>query len=645
MGIFYTISYRKYLYVFIDVVIISTSYVIAYVVRFHPDYYSEIQLLKGTIIPILVLSYLFPFYFLQAYRIMWAYSNITDIYRVLAANCLGFLIFLSYLVLFHIPYSRIVILLSFFMIGGGSIIYRVIIRDYVNRREALTHTAFMIDNKSGDKCGEANGKRILIIGAGEAGRTLLHEFSRRRMGKSVIGFVDDNPFKTGKMLNGKKIFGTIESIHSIICENSIGEIVVAIPSASSEDINRIIDHIGRANSRIPVKVLPSIIEIVDNRPLISALRKIGVGDLIGREEVDVNSDVMNQEFRNKRIMVIGAGGSIGSEICRQLLKYRAKSLIMVGRGENSIYNLVKSINENVTFLEHKPELVYRIADIKDKNLMETIFRECKPDIVFHAAAHKHVPLMEFNAVEALQNNVIGTANILDLSVKYFVSRIVIISTDKAVHPTNIMGATKRMSEMVGLYYHRKYGLNVSIVRFGNVVGSRGSVIPLFQEQIEKGGPVTVTHPEVERFFMSIPEASLLVINASVLSKGGEIYILDMGKQYKILDIAEKLIRLYGFRVGIDIEIQFTGLRPGEKLYEELYYNNEKMISTENEKIFMLDNSNNNDFLVLIETFLNEGMGKFFDLNHREIRKAISDVVPEFNYSVVESDYTINRFVS
>ncbi len=644
MKFLYPITFRKLLYVAVDILIIFGSYFASFIVRFYPQYKENLYFLEGLIIPILIFSYLLPFYFFQAYRIMWAYSNIKDIYRLFAANCVGFISFLSLIALFHLPYSRIIVILSFFGICGGTIFCRVLIRDYfhhLGKNNSSTHPLEISQEGI-----ERINKKILIIGAGEAGRMLLSEYARQGMERCVVGFLDDNPIKIGKILNGKMITGPIDTIRSIIVEKGVNEIVVAIPSASSTDISRIMHYIGHEHSNVPVKVLPSIIEIVDRRPLLSALRKIGIYDLIGREEVMVNSDVIKQEFYAKTVLVTGAGGSIGSEICRQLLKFTAKRIVMIGRGEYSIYNLVKSISENCKFLDYCPEVVYRIVDIKDKRLMEKIFIEFRPDIVFHAAAHKHVPLMEQNEIEALQNNVLGTKNIVDLSSRYSVSRFVLISTDKAVRPVNIMGATKRLAELVALHYFHDRGLNVSIVRFGNVVGSRGSVIPLFQEQIEKGGPVTVTHPEITRYFMSIPEASLLVINASALSKGGEIFVLDMGKQFRILDIAKNLIELYGLRIGLDIDIVFTGLRPGEKLYEELHYSDEYLQATENSKIYVLNGSHCVKTKISINNLLEGGMERLLSMSKKEIRNAIGEILSDYEFS--ESSCINNeshRFIS
>lgn len=631
MRFLYPISLRKTVHVALDALIVLGSFSVSYVILCYPSLGQNLSFLAGPILPLLLLSYVLSFYLFQIYRIMWAFSNIKDIYRLIAANAVGLMAFLTCIILLRYPYSRIIIILSAFIICGATVFYRVIIRDYSHRMGRRSYSLDLSDREFQEKTDRKN-KRILIIGAGEAGRILLSEYTRRGFDHAVIGFSDDNPLNIGKMLNGKMVFGSIDSLKKIIDEKGVNEIIVAIPSAGSEVINRVVKNIGKDHSGIPIKVLPSLIELMDRRPLISTLRTIGISDLIGREEVDADNEMIQQVLFDKTVLVTGAGGSIGSEICRQVLKFRVKRIVMIGRGEFSIYNLVKSISETCKSINVYPEVVYRIADIKDKKLLEKIFIEFKPHIVFHAAAHKHVPLMEYNEIEALQNNVFGTHNVIDLSHRNNVSRLVIISTDKAVRPVSIMGATKRLSELIALYYHQKFGLNVSIVRFGNVIGSRGSVIPLFQEQIENGGPLTVTHPDVVRYFMSIPEASLLVVNACALSKGGEIFVLDMGKQYRILDIAKNLIDLYGLRAGVDIEIVFTGLRPGEKLYEELYYDNENLKATNNSKIHILTGSRCTIDMPSIEKLLHTGMERFFKMDKMDIRHAINEIVGEYDYS-------------
>ena len=342
----------------------------------------------------------------------------------------------------------------------------------------------------------------------------------------------------------------------------------------------------------------------------------------------VDTGMIEQRYSGKTILITGAGGSIGLEMCRQLLKFNIKKLVAVGRGEYSMYNLIKTMNENALFLEPMPEISYHIIDVKDKRLLAGAFSRHRPDIVFHAAAHKHVPLMEFNEAEAVQNNVGGTKNLLDCSHEHGVGEFVFISTDKAVNPTSIMGATKRIAEIITGYYFRTKGLKTSIVRFGNVIGSRGSVIPLFMEQIERGGPVTVTHPEVTRYFMSIPEASLLVLNAAAYSAGGELYVLDMGKQYRVAEIAQRIIELYGYRSDDDITIKFTGLRPGEKMHEDLFYIDERFTKTENDKIFMFSDTADLDPRI-IESFMEQELPDIARYNAAQIRDIVKRLVPEF----------------
>jgi FlaA1/EpsC-like NDP-sugar epimerase len=413
-----------------------------------------------------------------------------------------------------------------------------------------------------------------------------------------------------------------------------------MPSVASHHINRIVSGIRRTHRSVPIKVLPPALELDERKPLSISLRDISIADLIGREEVDVDTGSIEQKYSGKTILVTGAGGSIGREMCCQLLKYDIKKLVAVGRGEYSMYNLIKTMNENALFLEHMPEISYHIIDVKDRRLLSGAFSRHHPDIVFHAAAHKHVPLMEFNEAEAVQNNVGGTKNVLDCVRERGSGEFVLISTDKAVHPSSIMGATKRIAEIVTGYYFRTMGVKTSVVRFGNVIGSRGSVIPLFMEQIERGGPVTVTHPEVTRYFMSIPEASLLVLNAAAYSTGGKIYVLDMGRQYRVAEIARRLIALYGYRSDDEIKIMFTGLRPGEKMHEDLFNIDERYKKTENDKIFVLPDSLDMDPQI-IESFMDRELPEISRYSADRIREIIKRLVPEFESVRDEGDSSSN----
>lgn len=474
--------------------------------------------------------------------------------------------------------------------------------------------------------------RILIVGAGEAGVALAGDLHQRGFGESIAGFIDDDRSKIGSTVSGIVVYGPTSEIDTVCGSLAVSNVIIAVPSASSAFINKIVSGVLAFDRNINLYFVPSAEKFFDSVPIFPSLKEFSYSELLDRDEFTIDLGLMEEYFAGKSILITGAGGSIGSEICRQLLKFRIRKIIAVGRGENSIYHLMKDMDDFVGMMKIPgPELAYRIIDVKDYRLLDRLISAEKPEIVFHAAAHKHVPLMESNEAEALQNNVLGTNNILDLSVKHGAEKFIFISTDKAVRPANIMGATKRIAELLTSFYRNSYGLHTACVRFGNVLGSRGSVIPLFRDQIEKGGPVTVTHPDIVRYFMSIPEASLLVINSAAMSDGGEIFVLDMGDQYKITDIAEKMIELYGYVPGRDIKIEYTGLRPGEKLFEELYYNRGEMIKTGNNKILKLENDNGilsgSEFENLIRVIRDDVPSMDGD----GIRKFIKKYVPEYNY--------------
>jgi len=487
--------------------------------------------------------------------------------------------------------------------------------------------------------------KILIIGAGEAGQMLLSEYEKRGRIQSIVGFIDDDISKEKSIKFEKKILGAIDEITFILRNNCIEQVVIAMPSVKSVIINKIISEIISYKTDLNIYILPSIEKYFKSVPLLSSLENISFQDIFNREEVEIDVDVIKEVYSNKTILITGAGGSIGSEICRQLLKFDVDKIIALGRGEFSIYNLIRSMNSFLESMEKKPEVIYKIANVKDYDMLDKIFEEEKPDVIFHAAAHKHVPLMEFNESEAVHNNVLGTKNVLELSVKHNIEKFVMVSTDKAVRPTNIMGTTKRLAEIITDYYHTEKGLNTTIVRFGNVIGSRGSVIPLFREQIERGGPVTVTHREITRYFMSIPEASILVINASALNLDGKVFVLDMGEQYKVIDIAKRLIELYGFKPEIDIAIEYTGLRPGEKMYEELFYDKSNMVGTENNKIFVLNRTTNSYNIDRLEGFLEKELVNIMKMNGEEVRVILKELVPEYEYEFKKEKIDSGKLIS
>lgn len=425
----------------------------------------------------------------------------------------------------------------------------------------------------------SDSQRVLIVGAGEAGNMIVRElFKRPELKKMPVGVVDDDKNKQGKCVYDVPVLGTIDDVEHIVKNHCIDEIIICIANINPKRKREIINICKKTDAKI--KTIPGIYEIIDEKVNITKFRDVQIEDLLGREPIKMNLDDMNGIIKNKIIMVTGGGGSIGSELCRQIVKYEPKQLVLIDIYENNAYDIQQEIKR------HFPEIDLKvlIASVRDEHKMDKIFEQYKPEIVFHAAAHKHVPLMEDSPCEAIKNNVFGTQNVVNLSDKYNVKKFVLISTDKAVNPTNIMGATKRCCEMIVQTKNKTSKTEFVAVRFGNVLVSNGSVVPLFKKQIEEGGPVTVTHEEVTRFFMTIPEAVSLVLQASAMAKGGEIFVLDMGEPVKIIDLARNLIKLSGFEPNVDIKIEVTGLRPGEKLYEEVLMDEEGLQKTSNNQI-------------------------------------------------------------
>ncbi|MDL5057067.1 polysaccharide biosynthesis protein [Geitlerinema calcuttense] len=433
--------------------------------------------------------------------------------------------------------------------------------------------------------------RVLIVGAGSAGVALVKEMQRNpSLGLRPVAFIDDNPAKLNLRIRHLPVVGDRHSIPEVVRSLHIRKAIIAMPTVQGSVIREILDICQKAG--VQTSTLPGIHEILNGRVSLGKVREVQIEDLLRREPIQMDTQQVSELIQGKRIMITGAGGSIGSELCRQLLKFSPSELVLIGHGENSVFNIQQELekvagNPNA---QNIPRISTFIADIRFLSRLESAFDQFRPNIIFHAAAHKHVPLMEANSPEAITNNVQGTKNLLDLSLRYGVDNFVMISTDKAVNPTNIMGASKRVAEMLVLQAARKSKKRYVAVRFGNVLGSRGSVIPTFKRQIAEGGPVTVTHPEVCRYFMTIPEAVQLVLQAGAIGQGGEVFMLDMGNPVKIVDLAEELIRLSGYEVGKTMEVVFTGLRPGEKLFEELFLPGEQYDATQHEKLLIVTNA-------------------------------------------------------
>ncbi|AQQ69979.1 UDP-N-acetyl-alpha-D-glucosamine C6 dehydratase [Limihaloglobus sulfuriphilus] len=463
---------------------------------------------------------------------------------------------------------------------------------------------------------------LLIVGAGDAGETLLREVLRMRVQKyNVIGLIDDDPAKRKVSIHGIPVIGTIDDLDLICEEYDVEEIAVAMPSAPQTQLRRIIQV--SEGHKIKFSTVPSLTDITSGKLSVSQTREVDIADLLGREEVQLELDKIEEFLTGKTILVTGAGGSIGSEMCRQICPFKPKLLLLLEQAENPLFFIDRE-------LKHKhPHVQTRalICNITDRERVSYLFANYRPDVVIHAAAHKHVPLMETNPGEPIKNNVLGTVNIANASDEYGAKSFVMISTDKAVNPTSLMGTSKRIAEMYIQSLNKNSKTHFVTVRFGNVLGSNGSVIPIFKKQIEEGGPVTVTHPDMRRYFMTIPEASKLVLQAATMGNGGEIFVLDMGEPVKIVDLARELITLSGYRPGEDIDVIFTGLRPGEKLFEELSIEGEDMKATRHPKISIWQNK------AVDREVLLEGIEKIADIakrqNHDEIVKGIKILVPEY----------------
>ena len=569
---------RNRYFFLLDAYLLVVSVLLAYLLRFEGlDWPANQREVVVTYIAIAIPLKLFIFYRAGLYRRLWQYASVLELESILiatslsglAASFLGAVLLpLTGLTPGRVPLSILVI--DWLLTAAFVALPRLLLR--MSRRRRGNHES-------------AEARRVLIAGAGSAGGSIARELMQNpRYGIVPVGFVDDDRTKHGHRMHGLPVMGALSQIKEIVRRERIGEIVIAMPSAPGT----VVRHVVRAAAEADVKTrtMPSIFDLISGRVQATALRQVEIQDLLRREPVHTNLDEVRGLATGKRVLVTGAGGSIGSELCRQVARLKPAHLVLLGHGENSIFEIRHELME--LFPEVPLESV--IMDVRDREGMERVFDRYEPFSVFHAAAHKHVPLMEANIAEAVTNNVLGTKNVVELAAAAEVEYLVLISTDKAVHPTSIMGATKRVAEQIVQDTAETTGRNFVSVRFGNVLGSRGSAVPIFLRQIASGGPVTVTHPEMRRYFMTIPEAVQLVLQAGAIGKGGEVFVLDMGEPVKVVDLATDLVRLSGLEVGRDIEIRFTGARPGEKLYEELFFSAESAEPTDHAKILRAKNA-------------------------------------------------------
>ncbi len=608
--------FHRISFVVVDVIAIVLMYYMSYIILhefkdfdFRPSYWG--------LSVFYVCVKIFAHYLTDGYKILWKYRNRYSLFKLcfvtLSCNALILVIDTIFKGTIRIYFGVPLLLISFMMelcYLFASRVMMSIIYNYLHKKY------------------EDRGvfrKRTLIIGAGSGGNLVLNEMGHNsKYGLNVVGFVDDSTEKIGNIINNVKVYGPISNLNTIIGKLYVQNIIIALPAAGNARIKEITNMINYKN--VTVSVLPESSKLLQNTDIVKELRKVTIEDLLGRDVISLNKSELDKFISNQVVFVTGGGGSIGSEICRQVLEYKPKKLIVFDIYENSAYNLKMELDYLYKEELSNPRYEVLIGSVREYNRLNELFDKYRPNIVFHAAAHKHVPLMEDSPAEAIKNNVYGTYNVAKACDKYSVNKMVLISTDKAVNPTNVMGASKRICEMiVEAFNNTSKNTKYSMVRFGNVLGSNGSVIPLFQKQIENGGPLTVTHAEINRFFMTIKEACGLVIESGAYADGGEKFILDMGKPVKIIDLAKNMIKLSGLELDKDIKIEIVGLRPGEKLYEELLLDTSKATKTSNNKIFVEKNDNPFD-LKFIENAMKELLEISNEKNcNKEILKYLQDL--------------------
>ena len=607
-------KHRNFILRLFDIIVIAISYYVAEVIINNKIFLTP-EMAKEMLISIVLAIFVYGIVLevFKTYKNITRYENGND-YLVYVLACLiscTIMVFFNVLNIIPIVDER-TNLIAALIIVVAVIGYRVLLRMILN------------DTYEG-KVKNDNRKKVLIIGAGEATKILISTIrSSMKNIYNIVGLIDDNPNKVDYAISGKKILGTRFDIPRICKENNVDVIFFTISNISNEDRKKILEICQETGCK--VRILPGTKELIKDKPIMQNFRDVEIEDLLGRETIKLDNKNIKELIHNKVVLVTGGGGSIGSELCRQIIRFEPERLVIVDIYENNLYDIEQELKYN--YPNAKIDAI--VASVRDKDRLNEIFNEFKPYLVFHAAAHKHVPLMETSPLEAIKNNVFGTYNAVNCADEYNVKRFVLISTDKAVNPTNIMGATKRLCEMIIQAKNKVSNTEYVAVRFGNVLGSNGSVVPLFKKQIAHGGPVTVTHKDITRFFMTIPEAVSLVLQAMSGAKGGEIFVLDMGEPVKIYDMAKKLIKLSGLEPDVDIPIKVTGLRPGEKLYEEILMQEEGLTETKHDKIHIAKPCN-----VDIKMIINklDKLQKLVDTNNnenlKEIKETVHEVVPTY----------------
>lgn len=599
-----TVTYknRLALLILLDSVIVSIAIFIAlWIVYPYATINYESTVIIITAIALLIFHHIYAFIY-NLYNKMWAYASVGELVAIVKAVSLTILsaAIIQLLINDFTPYRRALLvtwMLHIILIGGSRFFWRVFRDRYITRSDTK--------------------KRTLIVGAGDAGAMIARQLNNEHNNSELwpVAFVDDDPAKQRMQVYNLPVVGSVKDIPAIVAKNNIAHIVIAIPSLKNGELNNIIENCNKTNAK--VQMIPKIEDLMTGRVSVSNLKNVEVEDLLGREPVELDIDSIKDTITGHTVMVTGAGGSIGSELCRQLMRFSPGKIVLVGHGEFSIYSIDMELRQK--YGQSDVEIIPIIGDVQDRERMFEVVEMFRPKKIFHAAAHKHVPLMEYNPHEAVKNNIIGTKNVAEAADAFRVDTFVLVSTDKAVNPTNVMGATKRIAEMIVQCLNPNSQTKFVAVRFGNVLGSRGSVIPLFKKQIEQGGPVTVTDPKMTRYFMTIPEASRLVIQAGTLAKGGEIFVLDMGEPVKIVDLAKNLIKLSGYSED-EIEIKYSGIRPGEKMYEELLGKDEILPGQVYDKIYV------GRTVEVERRYLEELMEQFDTYDCSELKDALMNVV-------------------
>ncbi len=603
--------FKRLILIIYDIIAVVAASLLALFIRFEGRYIEiprEYISRSLQYIPAIIVITLIIFYGFRLYSSLWTYAGAPELINITFASALSAMAQMMVMVFFDVRMPR-----SYYILYGVSLWILVFLSRFSYRgiRTLIKRQA------SGE-----NTSRVLLVGAGAAGNMLVKEIRNSNyVRKQVVCIVDDDKSKEGSYLHGVKVLGNRQNIPELVKRYRIDEIIIAMPSAPAKEIKEILDVCKETGCEL--KRLPGVYQLVNGEVGISKLKEVDVNDLLGREPVKVDLSTILNYVSGKTVLVTGGGGSIGSEICRQVAEHRPKMLVLVDIYENTTYDIQNELKNKYPELN----LVVLIASVRNTKRMDMIFETYRPDIVYHAAAHKHVPLMEDSPNEAVKNNVLGTWKVVQAADKWKVKRFVMISTDKAVNPTNIMGATKRICEMIIQTYNTRSKTEFVAVRFGNVLGSNGSVIPLFKKQIEQGGPVTVTHPDIIRYFMTIPEAVSLVLQAGAYAKGGEIFVLDMGEPVKIADLARNLILLSGHKPDEDIQIVYTGLRPGEKLYEEMLMHEEGLQETENKLIHIGKPIKMDEEHFLLQL---ENLKEYVVQEPEDIRKWVQEIVPTYH---------------